>query len=383
MEPVVIIGTGLAGYTLAREIRKLDAELPLLLISADDGRAYSKPMLSNALVKDKTADQLAGASATEIAEQLDIRIETMTEIVSIDREDKTVHSKEDGSYRYSRLVLAMGADTIKLGFEGNAADDVVSINDLSDYARFRERLQDKQHILILGAGLIGCEFANDLLRTGYKVSVVDPGDQALARLLPKQCAGNLEQALSALGINWHFGTTADRIEKTARGLQITLSDNTRIEADLVISAVGLKSRIDLASSSGLNCNRGILVDRYLNTNDTDIFALGDCAEIDGLVLPFVMPIMHAARALAKTLTGEITKVTYPAMPVVVKTPNCPVVIAPPAGGKTGHWHIDTLDDSSTRARYLDNQDRLLGFALTGTAVSEKQSLTKALPPVLG
>jgi rubredoxin-NAD+ reductase len=377
----VIIGTGLAGYSLAREIRKLDTELPLQLISADDGCAYSKPMLSNALSKGKSAEQLASASAGEMAEQLTASVISETRVVSIDRDNKLIHS-EQGSYPYSRLVLALGADPIRLAIDGDAAATVMSVNDLADYANFRARLKPGGRVLILGAGLIGCEFANDLLNTGYSVAIVDPSQQPLGQLLPGQSAAQLTEALRAEGIDWRLGTTARRIDSKDEALRVSLANGSELDTDLVLSAVGLRPRTRLAAESGLSCNRGIRVDRYLNTDDTDIFALGDCAEVDGLLLPFVMPIMHAARALARTLTGEPAQVKYPAMPVVVKTPSCPIVVAPPPINSRGQWRVEMLDDGGTRAQYLDPQDRLLGFALTGSGVDAKQALTKQLPALL-
>ena len=112
-----------------------------------------------------------------------------------------------------------------------------------------------------------------------------------------------------------------------------------------------------------------------------MFALGDCAEVEGLVLPFVMPIMQAARALAKTLAGTRTVVSYPAMPVVVKTPAHAVVVSPPRPGSEGQWDV-TVSDQGARALLRDDQGRVVGFALTGAAVAEKQALTKELPPWL-
>ena len=111
---------------------------------------------------------------------------------------------------------------------------------------------------------------------------------------------------------------------------MTLSDHRVLSVDAVLSSVGLRPRTGLAERAGIAVKRGIVVDRYLATNAPDVYALGDCAEVEGLVLPFVMPIMHAARALAKTLCGEPTRLTYPAMPIVVKTTAYPVVVAPPA-----------------------------------------------------
>ena len=116
-----------------------------------------------------------------------------------------------------------------------------------------------------------------------------------------------------------------------------------------------------------------MVTRSLQTNYSDIYALGDCAEVDGRVLPFVMPIMHAARALAATLAKKPTLVRYPAMPVIVKTPACPTVISPPNPGTKGEWKIEETPDS-VRALFNDAENNLLGYALLGTAINEKISL---------
>ena len=112
-----------------------------------------------------------------------------------------------------------------------------------------------------------------------------------------------------------------------------------------------------------------------------MFAIGDCAEVAGLVLPFVMPIMHAARALAATLAGKPTAVSYPAMPVLVKTPACPTIVAPPANGAAGEWRIEETADS-VQSLFMDASGKLLGFALNGAATAGRARLAQQLPPVL-
>jgi rubredoxin---NAD+ reductase len=153
------------------------------------------------------------------------------------------------------------------------------------------------------------------------------------------------------------------------------------DADVVLSAIGLKPRITLARAAGLKTNRGIVVSRNLDASAPDVYALGDCAEVEGLVLPFVMPIMHAARALAATLSGKPTAVVYPAMPVLVKTPACPTIVSPPPAGAAGSWSI-TADDESVKSLFLGADGKLLGFALNGKAAAERGALTQQLPPVI-
>ncbi|HIP52749.1 MAG TPA: FAD-dependent oxidoreductase, partial [Chromatiales bacterium] len=173
----------------------------------------------------------------------------------------------------------------------------------------------------------------------------------------------------------------ESVQREGEGYRIDLASGESLESDLVLSAIGLRPNVALAKAAGLKVARGIVVDRYLRTSAGDVYALGDCAEVEGLNLPFVMPLMHGARALAKTLAGTPVPVVYPPMPVVIKTPACPVVVSPPARGAVGAWQVEESEDG-VRSRFLSEDGRLLGFALAGAAVEEKQTLTRELPPVL-
>lgn len=384
--PIIIIGSGMAGYNVAREFRKINTTTDILIIADDAAEFYSKPMLSNALAKNKTSEDLAIANAEKMANDLDASILEHTRVDKIDPENKVVLTSDKQSLNYSQLVLALGASTINLSLPGNAADKIHAVNDLASYADFRKAIADKKKIAIIGAGLIGCEFANDLVLSGFDVSVIGMSEFPLERLLPGQVAEFLKAALAEQGINWYLGKETKQINFSDSVFKLDLesktSDNSlSIEADVVLSAVGLKPNIQLAKDAGININKGILVNQLLETNHKSIYALGDCAEVSGLFLPYVMPLMNSARALAKTLNGELTAVRYPAMPVLVKTPSCAVVVAPPAPGVKGGWTIKK-DDEGVHAQYFDEQGNLQGYALVGKAVEHKQNLTKELPAVL-
>jgi rubredoxin-NAD+ reductase len=380
MDPIVIIGSGLAGYNTAREFRKLDKETPLVIITTHSGHFYSKPTLSNALAQGKTAETIPISSPEQMRTQLNAEIRARTHVTAIEPQHHRLWIGDE-TVPYSKLVLAWGADPIRLTLAGDAADAVLSVNNLDDYARFRAALENAQRVVILGAGLIGCEFANDLATKGFKVDVVDLAAQPLPRLLPPAGGALLAARLSALGIVWHFNTSVARVDHADGGLRVLLSDGAALEADVVLSAIGLRPHTALAHAAGITVNRGIAVDRHLATSAPDVFALGDCAEVDGLILPFVMPIAHAARALGATLAGTPTALRYPAMPVLVKTPACPTIVAPPLNGATGEWQVTETEDG-VRALYVDGDERLLGFALSGSATAERAALTPRLPPLL-
>lgn len=367
MEPIVIVGAGLAGYQCAKEIRRVDMTAPLLIVASDSGNFYSKPMLSNAFASQKTPDTLVLKGAAQMGDELGADILPHAEVDAIFPEDReiAVRGKRIG---YSKLVLALGADPIML-HEGT-----FSINDLADYAKFRQALDGKNKVAILGAGLVGCEFADDLSRAGFVVDVYDIADRPLGRLVPPECGRWIERSLN---VNWHFNAKVSKIENG----HIHLEDGSVFEAEIVLSAIGLKPRTKLALDTGIEVGRGIRVDRHLETSVKDIYAIGDCMEVEGIVLPFVMPIMHAAKVLAANLLGKRERLVYPAMPVAVKTPSCPIVVSPPNFGAKGQWQSESGLDGM-KSVFIGDDGRMLGFALCGKAVSEKNVLARELPEIL-
>ena len=334
----VVVGAGLAAWSLVRELRQRDVAMPLTVICADSGDFYSKPMLSNALAMKKTPETLLQTAAVEQARKFNVTLLPFTSVESIEREQKRVTTSA-GEVFYTNLVLALGADPIRLCTPG--IEHSLTVNDLVDYGRFRQALEQRgtqAKIVILGAGLIGSEFANDLAHVGYSVSIVDPGCWPLSRLLTQAQGKEMQSALEALGVRYYFEQTAQSIVPAPEGYWVGLTSGERIAADLVLSAVGLQSRTKLAQQAGLTVSRGIVVNRYGRTEDPHIYALGDCAAyIHTLadehtpatyrVMPYVLPLMSAAKALAGTLTGTPKEIEFAAWSVRVKTPAYPVAIA--------------------------------------------------------
>jgi len=340
--PIVIIGTGLAGYGLAREFRKHDSETPLIMITSDDGQSYSKPMLSTGYTKNISAADLALLDAGSMGQQLKASVWTMTRVGEIDTAQQLIKVGDaQTAIHYSKLVLAIGADVIRPPIEGDGLESVYTVNDLLDYADFRSAIKtgDVKKVCIIGGGLIGCEFTNDLLNGGFEVEAVDPLAYCLPTLLPEAAGKAVQSALEEKGAKFHFGPLVTAVNKGDNGVVVSLNNGQTIDADLVLSAVGVRPRVDLAQASGLATNRGIVTNRLLETSAPNVYAMGDCAEVSGHTLVYVAPLMAAARALGKTLAGEPTEVVYPAMPVAIKTPVCPVIVAPPAADAEGEWHM--------------------------------------------
>jgi rubredoxin-NAD+ reductase len=379
---VVIVGSGLGGYTLARELRKLDRHTPLTLVTADGGEMYSKPMLSNAFGQNKSLDALVMKSAEQAAAELGITLLARSRVTAIDRAARSLRIG-DNDVAYDRLVLALGADPRAYTVPGAEQVPIATVNDLDSYRAWREGLLPQGRVLLIGAGLIGCEFANDMASAGYRVTVIDPAAWPLGRLLPPALGELLRHGLEQVGVVVHTGRSVARIDTVAGdGFSAELDDGTRVGFDHALSAIGLVPRVALAAAAGLTVDRGIVVDRTLRSSDEAIYALGDCAQTEAGPLPFVLPLMAQARALAATLNGTPTPVTLPAMPVVVKTPCLPLAVCPPPPGSRGDW-IVTGEGRDQQALFQDETGRSLGFALSGGAVGQRQSLAKEMPGVLG
>lgn len=389
MKPIIIIGAGLAGYTVAREFRKLDKATPLIMITEDSGGYYSKPMLSNAFAQNKSAQQLITQSAEQMAAQLDATLVTNTRVNGIDTAAKTVDTSS-GTYEFEKLVLAVGAQAIQLGLKGDAADQVLSVNHIDDYAAFRERISAPNaasvRVAILGAGLIGCEFADDLAGAGHAVTLIDPSTRPLAALAAPTLSAGLQAALIARGVQFHLGTVAETVTHSGTDLRVTLADGNTVETDIVLSAVGLRPDLRLAQAAQLKTARGIIIDTAGQTSAADIYALGDCAEytsiVDGStrILPYITPIMTAGRAIARTLTGERTEIDLKPSPVLIKTPSFPLALIPPAPHivADGSWTDETTETGRSICRFYDANGVLEGFGVSPHDNAIRQELLAAL-----
>lgn len=376
----VIVGAGLAGYTLAKELRKLAPDHPITLVTADSGVLYSKPMLSNALAQGHAPESLVQAQAADQADKLGIRVLPHCAVNAINREGKWLET-DDGPLSYGRLVLALGARPRRPDFSG--AEAMFSVNHLDDYARFRAQLFPRARVIILGAGLVGCEFANDLMLSGHLVTLVETAPQPLGNLVPPALARRLWDGLAAMGVACRCASGIARVKAMPDGYLVELLDGEWLEADLLLSAIGLQAETELAAAAGLEVGRGIVVDGYLSTSDPDIFALGDCAQVEGLSLPYVLPLMQQARALAVTLAGTPTRLSLQALPVAVKTPACPLVLCMPPANSVGNWQQERDDASGAAYLFMDEAGGVLGFALAGDACSQRRQLAGRVPALLG
>jgi rubredoxin---NAD+ reductase len=372
---IVVIGSGLAGFGVLRELRRLSPDARLTMVTLEDGHFYSKPALSMAFAKGKTAETLVTSDAQKMIAQLKLDARIGREAESIDRKGKALCTT-GGPILYNKLVLAMGAAPFRPEIDGDAAHRAISVNQLDHYAYFREQLPDGARVLIMGSGLVGTEFANDLITNGYQVTVVDMLPLPLAQLVPPAVGESVRDALASEGIIWHLGrkVIAINYRRDSSGYAATLDDGNSIEADLVLSAVGLRPNVALASEAGIDVGIGIKVNQYGQTRDPDIYAIGDCAEYQHGVSAYVTPIMAAARGIAPSVLGTPTEIRFPPLAVQVKTTLFPINLLPPKRDCVGEWHRTESDANGEKHLFIDDSGVVRGYVLTRDKTEQRTEM---------
>ena len=382
MKNIVIIGTGLAGYLLAKEFRKYDTKTPITLITKSDGYFYSKPLLSTALAHHKTPEQLFISDAETLCKQLNAIILTHCDVFRIDADNRRVFYRDEKycehTLPYEKLVLANGATKVETSLEGDAVNEVLFVNQLEDYRLFREKLSKKNDVAILGAGLIACEFANDLANAGFPVTLIAPDRYPLSTRVPEIIGRALEKEFHRLGIQFYGSVFPEKVNKKNSHFEVVLSDKRIIMTSLVLSAVGIKPDLTLAKTANIKINTGIVVNASLQTNNPTIFALGECAEVLGQLTMYVTPILQCVHVLAKVLTGDEQHVHFETTPIIIKTPACPIAVVTAPKNCMGEWKITSSDNINIKSLYYDDMNRLRGFALSGDAIKEKNRLIKLM-----
>ncbi|EDM66454.1 nitric oxide reductase [Moritella sp. PE36] len=377
--PVVIIGSGFAAYQLVKSIRRASQEQAIIVITAGSGDDYVKPELSHVFSKKLTAQDMVKQSGADFASEHNITLMTNTHVDEINRIEKTV-SCQGIEIAYDNLVLATGAQSFVPFVDGDAAKDIITLNSLDEYQRSQAQLVNAKSVLVVGAGLVGSEIAMDLAIANYDVILTDRADALLPSLLPEFISSQLYQTMRRQGIELQLGNELSKMTKTATGIDVSFNNGYTTHVDSVLCAAGLKPNTALASEVGLAVNRGIVVDKQLRTQDPHIFAIGDCAEIDGKHLAFLQPIILSANALAKTLTNTATDVTFPAMLVKVKTPLYPIQLSGNTTASDANWQVD-ITDSGMTAKAYDSDAQLIGFVVTQANMPEAFKLLRLLPNV--
>lgn len=285
---------------------------------------------------------------------------------------------DQGEFEADRIILATGSSPMLPSFSRDLPGLMTAVTHVNILEKVRARLGAIRDVAIVGGGVAGCEFANALATLGKHVTVIEQHGGPLFELMPIDARRHLIAELEAIGVKFHFNARCASACREGLRAQLSLTDGKRVEADLVIAAIGTVPNTKLAQAAGLNVGKGIIVDKRMETSHTHIYALGDCAEVAGMVLPYRAPIAYQAKALAKTMNGVATAVDYPPLPISLNTPACPTMISPPKRGAQGQWETLVVENG-LNASFVDDYGRLSGFVLMGAETVEVEFLKVEVP----
>jgi 3-phenylpropionate/trans-cinnamate dioxygenase ferredoxin reductase subunit len=307
---VVIAGAGHAGFQLAASLRQHGYGGRVCLINDEAHLPYQRPPLSKAYLKGEgRPDSLMFRPDKFYRDQ---NIELIGDrAVSIDRAAHKLLLASGASLDYGHLVLATGARNRLLDIPNASLADVRYLRILDESEALRQRIATARHVVVIGAGFIGLEFAATARIKGLEVNVVELGARVMARAVTAEISDYFQDRHTAAGIRIHLGVQATGIESDGTNVTgVSLSDSRHIPADLVVVGVGVLPNVELAGEAGLPVASGIIVDEQLLTSDPDISAIGDCALFasprfgGSLRLESVQNATDHARCVAARLTGN-------------------------------------------------------------------------------
>ena len=386
---IVIIGAGLAGWHVIDAIRAKDKEVPITLITTDSGDRYHKPMLTMAISQNKQASDLVRATGADAAKAAQVTLLANTQVTDIDAAAQTVQLisalRSDPVYTnyatisYDKLVLAMGAHPI---FPKSLPEDLVwHVNHIERFGQLQEKLATgSQHIAIVGAGMVGTEIAEDLLKAGHEVTLIDLNDAPLSQMLPAKATARIAEAVKSQGINFLGGyqvTDVIRINDGSNNgnndgkLQVSyepLASNEEsteskqsdiLIVDHLIASTGLTVDGTLPTAAGVEFNRrtGIEVDApTLRTTTDNIYAIGDCMSINGVACRYVAPLRAQAATIADDVLG-LEHSGYEHKPPMIRLKNKAIsVMVTGVPQADGNWQVTTESDDELIMELLDDND---------------------------
>lgn len=284
----LIVGGGMTAAAAIDGIREVDATGSIGMIGAEPDAPYNRPPLTKGLWKGDPLDSIWRKEKGTAPEfHLDRVVKTIVP------KEKRVIDNHESAFTYGKLLLATGGTPRRLPFDD---DQVIYYRTLADYRRLRALTEKGEHFAVIGGGFIGSEIAAALTMNGKKVTLIFPKHDVCERLFPRDLAQYVSGVYKQKGVELAAGEKV--VDSEARGNQRALktASGKTIVVDAVIAGIGIEPNVELAKSIGLTTENGIVVDQFLRTTNTDIYAAGDVAAFHNPALDKRMRVEHEDNA---------------------------------------------------------------------------------------
>ena len=381
-DSIIIIGASAAGVSAAREIRGIDAALPVRMLTEERHLPYYRPSLTEYI-----GDSNVGSRSNFLLNQegwyrdrnLDLTLGAR--ITAIDPSAKTVTTASGETIGFGKLILANGS-TPFVPFKGAAGKtNVFSIRTLDDARAVNDLSGRVKTAIVIGGGLLGLEAAHSLLGKGVRMTVIEGTERILPRQLDPESSRIIQNILTGAGVTLVLGRAIDEIQGEPSATGVLMKDGEVIPADMVIVSIGVRPNIEIAKSCGIAVNRAVLVNERMETSVPGVYACGDVAEFNGKCISLWMPAMKQGKVAGSNAAGKTVEFFDEAYPVLLNSFGTKIYSAGDIcqDRKEGEFRVHaTGDPASNRYRKLFFvEDRLVGFILIGD-ITESQKLAMAM-----
>ena len=303
MKKLVVVGNGMAGVGCVEQILKHAPKFEITILGDETHANYNRILLSSVLAGEKAADDIT-LNPHEWYFRNNIKLKVGAKVVDVDPALKVVMTEAGEAISFDSLLLATGSNALMPPIEGIEKDGIFAFRNLDDTRALLDRAKPGVKAAVIGGGLLGLEAARGLQVQGCDVTVIHLMDTLMERQLDTIGSFYLKSKMEALGMTVLLKHSTKKFLGDTHVEGIAFADGSRIAADLVVVAAGIRPNVELARKAGLTVNRGVVVNDHMETSHPDIFAVGECVEHNGICYGLVAPLIEQGKVLAATITGN-------------------------------------------------------------------------------
>lgn len=362
----IIVGNGVAGTEAALAIRKVDAQGEITLISADAHHFYYRPRLIEYLAGTITLSQLT-LYKESLYKEKGINVILNTKITTLDADQKWVKDTQGNMYTYDKILLATGADCFIPPIPGIDSEGIFTVRNVEDCDHLRTYCSGKKQAVVLGGGLLGLEVAHSLLALQQKVTVIETADWLLSRQLDEPAGALLKSQLEQQGITFMLADSVAKVVGDTRVTSLVLASGKVLPAEVLVVSAGIRGCDQVAQEIGASCNRGIVVDDYLQTSVPHVYAAGDLIEHNGVCYGVWPASRQQGITVGANMAGTPTKYSGTDFSVALKVAGISLFSA----GDIHATDVEVLvkKTADTYRKLLCKDDTLVGALVMGETSS--------------
>ena len=307
MENLLIIGAGQSAIQCISTLKKEGYSGSITLVGEEEHLPYQRPPLSKGFLEDSLNKERLYFKKLEFFTENKVQLYLGLSAEKLEIDNQKVYLSDNSVLEFDKLVFATGSRVRYLDFPGSELKSIFYLRDLDDAEAIKKDLETSENLVIIGAGYIGLEAAAIAAKKNKKVTIIEMADRVMNRTVDPQISEYYLNLHKSYGVKFHFNTSLETINEVSNSLEVVCSDGTEVKADSVLIGAGVVPNIELAEEAGINCDNGIIVNEFGQTNFKNIYACGDCTNHPNKIFNKNLRLesVHNAMEQAKTVASSV------------------------------------------------------------------------------